>query len=191
MSLAGPILMSKPPTTTRRPIPDTSPEDVVKVAAKARAQRCLGLYLWLVVVSGVRRRELCSLQIRDIDLDRGLVHVAFNYGVRGGQRPVVPGRMRAEYLHSHRVLSCSYFPWTGRDGQLTGPPANTDPMRAVGSCRAPSQGLMSDPGSAQVVNHHLDLRAICSAGRLLSCFSPGPPGPPPRPRTRTGRAARR
>jgi len=34
----------------------------------------------------VRRGELCGLQIRDIDLDRGLVHVAFNYVVRGGQR---------------------------------------------------------------------------------------------------------
>ena len=39
-----------------------------------------------MVVTGVRRGELCGLQIRDIDLDRGLVHVAFNYVVRGGQR---------------------------------------------------------------------------------------------------------
>jgi integrase len=39
-----------------------------------------------VVVTGVRRGELCGLQIRDIDLDRGLVHVAFNYVARGGQR---------------------------------------------------------------------------------------------------------
>jgi integrase len=46
----------------------------------------LGLYLWLVVVAGVRRGELCGLQIRDIDLDRGLMHVAFNYVVRGGRR---------------------------------------------------------------------------------------------------------
>jgi integrase len=38
-----------------------------------------------VVVTGVGRGELCGLQIRDIDLDRGLVHVAFNYVVRGGQ----------------------------------------------------------------------------------------------------------
>jgi integrase len=46
----------------------------------------LGLYLWLVVVTGVRRGELCGLQIRHVDLDRGLVHVAFNYVVRAGQR---------------------------------------------------------------------------------------------------------
>jgi len=57
------------------------------VIAEARARNtALGLYLWLVVVTGVRRGELCGLQIRDIDLDRGLVHVAFNYVVRGGQR---------------------------------------------------------------------------------------------------------
>jgi integrase len=40
----------------------------------------------LVVVTGVRRGELCGLQIRDIDLDSGLVHVAFNYVVRDGQQ---------------------------------------------------------------------------------------------------------
>ena len=83
----NPAESAKPPTTTRRPIPATSPDDVAKVIAEARARSAaLGLYLWLVVVTGVRRGELCGLQIRDIDLDHGLVHVAFNYVVRGGQR---------------------------------------------------------------------------------------------------------
>ena len=60
---------------------------MARVIAEARAHSAaLGLYLWLVVVTGVRRGELCGLQIRDIGLDRGLVHVAFNYVVRGGQR---------------------------------------------------------------------------------------------------------
>ena len=56
------------------------------VAAARAPRRPLEVYLWLVVVTGVRRGELCGLQIRDIDLDRGLVHVAFNYVVRSGQR---------------------------------------------------------------------------------------------------------
>jgi integrase len=82
----NPAESAKPPTTIRRPIPATSPDDVAKVIAEARSRgTALGLYLWLVVVTGVRRGELCGLQIRDIDLDRGLVHVAFNYVVRGGQ----------------------------------------------------------------------------------------------------------
>ena len=83
----NPAESAKPPTTIRQSIPATSPDDVAKVIAEARARStALGLYLWLVVVTGVRRGELCGLQIRDIDLDRGLVHVAFNYVVRGGQR---------------------------------------------------------------------------------------------------------
>jgi len=83
----NPAESAKPPTTIRQPIPATSPDDVAKVIAEARSRSAaLGLYLWLVVVTGVRRGELCGLQIRDIDLDRGLVHVAFSYVVRGGQR---------------------------------------------------------------------------------------------------------
>ena len=83
----NPAESAKPPTTIRRPIPATSPDDVAKVIAEARAHSAaVGLYLWLVVVTGVRRGELCGLQIRDVDLNRGLVHVAFNYVVRAGQR---------------------------------------------------------------------------------------------------------
>jgi integrase len=83
----NPAESARPPTYTRRPVPATSPEDVAKVIAEARADRAaLGLYLWLVAVTGVRRGELCALQIRDIDLDRDLLHIAFNYVVRGGRR---------------------------------------------------------------------------------------------------------
>jgi integrase len=83
----NPAESAKPPITTRQPIPATSPDDVAQVIAEARAHStALGLYLWLVAVTGVRRGELCGLQLRDVDLDQGLVHVAFNYVVRGGQR---------------------------------------------------------------------------------------------------------
>ena len=83
----NPAASAKPPTPRRQTILATSPEDVAKVIAEARARSAaLGLYLWLVMVTGVRRGELCGLQIRDVDLDRALVHVAFNYVVRGGCR---------------------------------------------------------------------------------------------------------
>jgi integrase len=83
----NPAESAKPPTTIRQPIPATSPDDVAKVIAQAQAHStALGLYLWLVVVTGVRRGELCGLQLSDIDVDQGQVHVAFNYVVRGGQR---------------------------------------------------------------------------------------------------------
>jgi len=83
----NPAESAKPPTAARKPIPATPPEDVAKViAAAGSVTAALGLYLWLVAVTGVRRGELCALQIRDIDLDRGLLHIAFNYIVRGGRR---------------------------------------------------------------------------------------------------------
>ncbi len=46
----------------------------------------LALYLWLVAITGARRGELCALRVRDIDLDKGIVHIAFNYVVVGGRR---------------------------------------------------------------------------------------------------------
>jgi integrase len=83
----NPAESAKPPAAIRPSIAATSPDDAAKVIAEARERNtALGLYLWLMVVTGVRRGELCGLQIRDIDLDRGPVHVAFNYAVRGGQR---------------------------------------------------------------------------------------------------------
>jgi integrase len=83
----NPAESAKPPTATRQTIPATSPEDVAKVIGEARKRSAaMGLYLWLVVVTGVRRGELCGLRLHDIDLDRALVHVAFNYIVRGGRR---------------------------------------------------------------------------------------------------------
>ena len=48
----NPAESAKPSTTTRRPPPATSPEDVAKVIGQARAHdAALGLYLWLVMVA--------------------------------------------------------------------------------------------------------------------------------------------
>ena len=59
----NPAESAKPPTTTRQPIPATSPDDVAKVVAEARSRSAaLGLYLWLVVVTGVRHLGQFSAQ---------------------------------------------------------------------------------------------------------------------------------
>jgi integrase len=84
----NPAGSAKPPATIRQPIPATSPDDIARVIGGARARStALGLYRWAGGGHRPRRGELCGLQIRDIDLDRGAVHVAFNYVVRAGQRP--------------------------------------------------------------------------------------------------------
>jgi hypothetical protein len=84
----NPAETARPPAVnTRKSIPATAPEDVAKVITEARAHSAaLGLYLWLVVITGQRRGELCGLQIRDIDLNQGIIHVAFNYVVKGGRK---------------------------------------------------------------------------------------------------------
>ena len=46
----------------------------------------MALYIWLVAITGARRGELCAIQIRDIDLDNGVVHIAYNYVVKGGRK---------------------------------------------------------------------------------------------------------
>jgi len=83
----NPAESAKPPAITRRPLPATTPEDVAKVIAEGRkAHPVLALYLWLVAITGARRGELCALQVHDVDLVNGVLHIAFNYVVVGGLR---------------------------------------------------------------------------------------------------------
>ena len=83
----NPAESAKPPAVTRRPLPATTPEDVAKVITEGRKTHpVLALYLWLVAITGARRGELCALQVGDVDLDNGVLHIAFNYVVVGGRR---------------------------------------------------------------------------------------------------------
>jgi integrase len=78
----NPAESAKPPAVTRRPLPATTPEDVAKVIAEGRsAHPEMALYLWLVAITGARRGE-----VRDMDLEKGILHIAFNYVVVGGHR---------------------------------------------------------------------------------------------------------
>ncbi len=84
----NPADSAKPPTVTLKKRAATAPSNVVKVIGQARAtgQPDVALYIWLAAITGARRGELCALQIRDTDLDNGVVHIAFNYVVKGGRK---------------------------------------------------------------------------------------------------------
>ncbi|HTX26836.1 MAG TPA: tyrosine-type recombinase/integrase [Streptosporangiaceae bacterium] len=72
---------------TRRPVPATSPQDVAKAIAESRKTHpAMALYLWLVAITGARRGELCALQVCDVDLEKCVLHLAYNYVVVGGRR---------------------------------------------------------------------------------------------------------
>jgi integrase len=40
----------------------------------------------VAAITGARRGELCAVQVCDLDLEHGLLHVAFNHVVKGGQK---------------------------------------------------------------------------------------------------------
>ena len=84
----NPAESAKPPTVRKKKIPATPPGAVVAVIEHARSagKPAIALYVWLAAITGVRRGELCGVQIRDIDLDNGWLHVAYNYVVKGGKK---------------------------------------------------------------------------------------------------------
>jgi integrase len=84
----NPAESAKPPTVTTVKRPATSPAEVAKVIAHARevGRLLLALYVWLAAITGARRGELCAIQICDIDLEHKLLHIAFNYLVKSGQK---------------------------------------------------------------------------------------------------------
>jgi integrase len=84
----NPAESARLPTVIQKKRPATSPAVVVKVIQQARlsGQNALALHVWLVALTGVRRGELCAVQVRDIYLESGVLHVAFNYVVKGGKK---------------------------------------------------------------------------------------------------------
>ena len=84
----NPAESAKPSTVRQKKKQATPPSAVVKVIERARAsgQHAIALYVWLVAITGVRRGELCAVQIRHIDLEGGVLHVGFNYVVKGGKK---------------------------------------------------------------------------------------------------------
>lgn len=82
----NPALSAKLPKARPRRPSSPEPDVVAKLIATARDMglELLALYLWLAAVTGARRGELCALQWTDLDLDRGVVHIAYSYLVLTG-----------------------------------------------------------------------------------------------------------
>ncbi len=82
----NPAASAKLPKAKPRSPSSPEPDQVAKVIAAARdlGLDLLALYLWLAAVTGARRGELCGLQWADLDLDRGIMHVAYSYLVLPG-----------------------------------------------------------------------------------------------------------
>jgi integrase len=84
----SPVSSARLPKAQPRSPATPKPATVAAVITRAREANLnlLALYVWLTAVTGARRGELCGLQWADIDLDSGIVHLAYSYFVRSGQK---------------------------------------------------------------------------------------------------------
>jgi integrase len=143
----NPADSARPPTVTQKKRPATPPADVVNVIDQARAtgQHDIALYLWLVAITGVRRGELCAVQIADIDLSSGVVHIAFNYVVKAGQKVRKDTKTHQERHIAIDPVTCALIQET-LDETTTG-------LAAVGVSLAPAAFLFSnDPAHSRPWN---------------------------------------
>ena len=152
----NPADSARPPTVTQKKRPATPPADVVNVIDQARAtgQRDIALYVWLVAITGVRRGELCAVQIADIDLSNGVVHIAFNYVVKAGQK-----LRKDTKTHQERYIAIN--PVTRALIQET-IDETTTALAAVGVTLAPSAFLFSnDPAHSRPWNPDWVTHCVC------------------------------
>ena len=105
----NPVASAKPPTIRQKKTAATLPSAVVKVIEQARSsgQNAIALYVWLVAITGVRRGELCAVQLRDIDLEHGVVHVAYNYVVKGGKKVRKDTKTHQERYNAIDPVTCT------------------------------------------------------------------------------------
>jgi integrase len=73
----NPAAAASPPRVRRESLEIPCADDVGRlIAASAKVNRALPVFLRLAATTGARRGELCALRWRDIDLDRGILHIS-------------------------------------------------------------------------------------------------------------------
>lgn len=81
----NPILFAEtPPAPKARPRPP-SPAEAARILTEAWTDPDWGALVWLAIVTGMRRGELCALQWRDVDLTTGVVSVSRSIGQRNAE----------------------------------------------------------------------------------------------------------
>jgi len=79
---SNPIVFAEtPPAPKAKPLPP-SPEEAARILTEAWADPDWGTLVWLAIVTGVRRGELCALRWIDVDLSTGVISVSRSIGQR-------------------------------------------------------------------------------------------------------------
>ena len=112
----NPAALALPPSF-KKPTPDPpSAEEIAAVLNEAWKEPAWGLLLWLVMVTGCRRGELCALRWTDLNLDRATLKIERSSqqtteGVRekgtksGQERLVALDPYTVDLLRAHRAAS--------------------------------------------------------------------------------------
>ena len=78
----NPIIRAEtPPVPKAQPRPP-SPEEAGRILTEAWADPDFGTFVWMAIVAGARRGELCALRWRDIDLSTGVIALSRSIGQR-------------------------------------------------------------------------------------------------------------
>lgn len=90
----------KPKQRHPQPKPPTTKEVAAVVNAALAADEQWGIMIWLVMVTGIRRGELCGLQWRDVDFDASVLWADSSYWQRRGS-----GGRKGTKTHQHRRIA--------------------------------------------------------------------------------------
>jgi integrase len=100
------VAMAEPPSF-ERPEPDPpSAEEVAAVLNDAWRDTRWGLFLWLTIVSGCRRGEMCALRWTDLDPARGIMTIERSYSetaTRRREKSTKSGQKRRVALDPYTV----------------------------------------------------------------------------------------
>ncbi|NMH97962.1 site-specific integrase [Pseudonocardia acidicola] len=82
---ANPITQAEPPAAPKpNPQPPTA-QEAARILADAWSDPDWGTLVWLAMVTGVRRGELCGIRWRNVDLDAGVLTLDRSIGQRGSR----------------------------------------------------------------------------------------------------------
>jgi integrase len=87
----NPAVLASPPEVTAEHDDPPSPDQAVRLLAAAEEHGwALAAIVWLALVTGARRGELCALRWPNINEDEGDLLIGASYAVRKGQRMIKP-----------------------------------------------------------------------------------------------------
>lgn len=81
----SPIAQADPPAAPKPNPRPPSAAEAAQILAEAWKDPDWGMLIWLTMVTGARRGELCGIRWRHLDLDAGVLEVERSIGQRGGR----------------------------------------------------------------------------------------------------------